>query len=305
MFSVSPLEALVLLAPVGLGLAVLYALLRWFAWTPRGVSPVGSARVHGLVVALIAFLVSCSPQQEPADGVLDAGVDRPAPDGPGAVVLDPAVTRVAGVEALPFPEPALWPLLAALAPAGLFLLVWWIGQHTWPRSTGPVRQGRLTALEARDVLPRALTWTCALATLASACAVAALALSGLQAAPARRITMEVDVAQAGTVLPADGTEWQTQVVAVDGAQSAAATSGLLAVVLLGWVAATALADESWLAQAARARQADALRLDGLLALHHRQGRDLRLHAQRRQLLLRRGAVDVERRHQHLFALARL
>ncbi|WP_248124501.1 hypothetical protein [Micrococcus lacusdianchii] len=241
MFSVSPLEALVLLAPVGLGLAVLYALLRWFAWTPRGVSPVGSARVHGLVVALIAFLVSCSPQQEPADGVLDAGVDRPAPDGPGAVVLDPAVTRVAGVEALPFPEPALWPLLAALAPAGLFLLVWWIGQHTWPRSTGPVRQGRLTALELRDVLPRALTWTCAAATLASAGAVAALAASGLPAVPARRITMEVDVAQAGNALPAGPAEWQTQVVAVDGAQSAAATSGLLAVVLLGWVAATALA----------------------------------------------------------------
>lgn len=241
MLGVNPLEALVLLAPVGLGLAVLYAVLRWYAWTPRGASPVWSARVHGLVVALIAFLVSCSPRHEPADGVLDAGADRAAPDGPGAVVLDPGITRVTGVEDLPLPEPAIWPLLAALTPAALFLLVWWIGQHTWPRSTGPVRQGRLTALEARDVLPRALTWTCALATLASACAVAALALSGLQAAPARRITMEVDVAQAGTVLPADGTEWQTQVVAVDGAQSAAATSGLLAVVLLGWVAATALA----------------------------------------------------------------
>ena len=53
--------------------------------------------------------------------------------------------------------------------------------------------------------------------------------------------MEVDVAQAGNALPAGPAEWQTQVVAVDGAQSAAATSGLLAVVLLGWVAATALA----------------------------------------------------------------
>ena len=241
MLGVNPLEALVLLAPVGLGLAVLYAVLRWYAWTPRGVSPVGSARVHGLVVALIAFLVSCSPRHEPADGVLDAGVDRAAPDGPGAVVLDPGITRVTGVEDLPLPEPAIWPLLAALTPAGLFLLVWWIGQHTWPRSTGPVRQGRLTALEARDVLPRALTWTCALATLASACAVAALALSGLQAAPARRITMEVDVAQAGTVLPADGTEWQTQVVAVDGAQSGAAIAGILLLVLAGWVAATVLA----------------------------------------------------------------
>lgn len=35
------------------------------------------------------------------------------------------------------------------------------------------------------------------------------------------------------------------------------------------VAATALSDKSWLAQAARARQADALRLDGLLALRGR------------------------------------
>ena len=85
-------------------------------------------------------------EQEPADGVLDPGADRAAPDGPGAVVLDPGITRVTGVEDLPLPEPAIWPLLAALTPAALFLLVWWIGQHTWPRSTGPVRQGRLTAL---------------------------------------------------------------------------------------------------------------------------------------------------------------
>lgn len=53
--------------------------------------------------------------------------------------------------------------------------------------------------------------------------------------------MDVDVAQAGRVLPTGTPEWQSQVVAVDGAQSSTAVAGLLAVLLLGWVVATALA----------------------------------------------------------------
>lgn len=170
MLSVGPLEALVLLLPLGLGLALLYGLLRWFAWTPRGASPVWSARVHGLVVALVALLVSWSAGRMP-DGVIDAGRDQAAPDGPGVVVLDPAVTRVTGMDQLPAPDPAsLFTALAlgALTPAVLFLVVWWVGQHTWPPSTGPVRQGRLTALEPCDVLPRALTLACTLAALVAA-----------------------------------------------------------------------------------------------------------------------------------------
>lgn len=243
MLSVGPLEALVLLLPLGLGLALLYGLLRWYAWTPRGASPVWSARVHGLVVALVALLVSWSAGRMP-DGVIDAGPDQAAPDGPGVVVLDPAVTRVMGMDRLPAPDVAAqftFLALGALTPAVLFLVVWWVGQHTWPPSTGPVRQGRLTALEPRDVLPRALTRTCALAALAAAGGVLALGAAGLPAVPARRVAMEVDVTQAGRVLPGGAPAWQTQVVAVDGAQSSVAVAGLLAVLLLGWIAATALA----------------------------------------------------------------
>ena len=44
-------------------------------------------------------------------------------------------------------------------------------------------------------------------------------------------------------------------------------------------------------------------IDRLLTLNDRQRRDIDLRAERRQLLLRVRAIDVERRHQHLFPLA--
>ena len=46
-------------------------------------------------------------------------------------------------------------------------------------------------------------------------------------------------------------------------------------------------------------------VDGLLPLHDRQGRDFGLRSERCKLLLRGRAVNVERRHQDLFALLRL
>lgn len=154
---------------IGLALAValVYVLLRFSAWTPGGGSPVASARMHGMVTALIALFATGTAGLA---SLFERGQGQVSPSSMG--VDHDAMPHSAVTELPPLslgPLEALW---TVTGPAFWLLVIYWVAQYTWPRPAGQVRTARLAPREAGHYLPRGLTWTVVAIVLAAAAAVA-------------------------------------------------------------------------------------------------------------------------------------
>lgn len=154
---------------IALGVALIYVIMRFSAWSPGGGSPVASARTHGMVTALIALFATGTSGLaglvllERSDGLAlgEVTVDGPATES-SATVLQPLSLS---------PSDALW---TVAGPAFWLVVVYAVAQYTWPRPAGQVRTAALARRDAVQYLPWGLTWTVA-ALLLAAGAVVALA----------------------------------------------------------------------------------------------------------------------------------
>lgn len=142
-------------AVLGLGLAfavaLVYIILRYSAWTPAGGTPAASARMHGMVTALIALFATGTAGLErlSRSGFSHAG--PPSAQAPGSYVH----------EVPPPPLPWIDALSAVAAPAVWLVVIYTVAQYSWPRPTAQVRTVRLAERTTVSYLPRPLTITTA------------------------------------------------------------------------------------------------------------------------------------------------
>lgn len=152
---------------LALGVALIYVILRFSAWTPGGGSPVASARMHGMVTALIALFATGTAGLAT---LYERGQDQAASSGIGVNPDEMPESAVTELPALSLsPTDALW---TVIGPAVWLLLIYWVAQYTWPRPAGQVRTARLAPREAGHYLPRTLTWVAGAIVLAAVAAVA-------------------------------------------------------------------------------------------------------------------------------------
>lgn len=156
-----------IVAALGLGLALavalVYAALRFSAWTPAGGHPAASARTHGMITALIALFATGT-----------AGLERlTRPEHSGG--MEDGHLREVGTSVQEYPLiPLSWPdaLIAVASPGVWLFLVYLVAQYSWPRPTAQVRTVRLTDRSTVSYLPRGLTLTTASVLLAGVVATA-------------------------------------------------------------------------------------------------------------------------------------
>lgn len=152
---------------LALGVALIYVILRFSAWTPGGGSPVASARMHGMVTSLIALFATGTAG---LTTLYERGQDQAASSGIGVNPDEMPESAVTELPALSLsPTDALW---TVIGPAVWLLLIYWVAQYTWPRPAGQVRTARLARREAGHYLPRALTCVAGGIVLAAVAAVA-------------------------------------------------------------------------------------------------------------------------------------
>ncbi|MGG5753006.1 hypothetical protein ACQ3I4_10315 [Zafaria sp. Z1313] len=158
---------------IALGVALLYAFLRYRARTPRGADPRDSARSHAFWTALIALFASGTA------GLAEMGY-LPAPAYSGG--FDEPFT----IESVAAPGPG--ELVLAAASPGLWLgIVYVVAQFTWPRPAGRVRTAALEVRRPADFLPRFLPAMFGTVWLAAVAATAwAWTMPGRSPVPPRR-----------------------------------------------------------------------------------------------------------------------